>query len=662
MTSSRHRSAVLLFAFAFLLVFAQSVVAQGGGGRRPPIFEPKPLPPIDPQVVQDQDSMTWNDYRPIPGIDWTDPKHKPTQRTIRIALVMADHEDQPFVMTLPKHSDPFGNPQIDPVPRDSIARFYADFWNKPQPLNHYRTVHEYWMELSHGRIGVEFTPFGPYRLPGSYTAANQNARLDSIWRAHEGEKIAEGYDLIMRIYAGYDETTVWQEFGEMKFQTRDDISPEFCNPDRSNPCWVRTRYTDWTSWLAGSYLWSNSAITMGESSGSIRHEISHAAFRIGDNNNNPYVTPYRRVGAGPWDVMDRGSFNGPGGPHRRWVIPVTEGGAAPAGLLLRQRIYFGFTDSAQVMRLSRDGLARSGLAVGRVTARAVKPPPGELTGIVVRLDGDKPHDRTPPEDPSRNPLSQGIQNYNEYTMEVVQRIGYDSFLPSSGVIITKNKDQASTTGGPNAFNIFNWVIDANPQDIQMVDFKRPNGEVVMRTIADYRQLNDATFHAGLNSGSQYEWIDVHNRLHFYIVDVHHAENGILSYTLAVRSLDGAGPHTRGVAITPPTAGPAPDGRLTFTLRNSGRAAATAASLHPTDSRRYLQNDVYRLAVSVEGQGWAAQLQNVLAAVPFGGSQQIPVFVSHSTDESTAESAVVTLRAVSESDPTKSVTASFTVRR
>lgn len=186
---------------------------------------------------------------------------------------------------------------------------------------------------------------------------------------------------------------------------------------------------------------------------------------------------------------------------------MTEGGAAPAGLLLRQRIYFGFTEAEQVLRLNRDGLARSSLAVGRVTARAVQPAADELTGIVVRLDGDLPHDRTPPDDPVTNPLSQGNQNYNEYTLEVVQRIGYDSFLPSHGVLITKNKDQASTTGGPNAFNIFNWVIDANPQDIQQLDFKRPNGEAVMRTVADYRQLNDATFHAGLNSGSQYEWVD-----------------------------------------------------------------------------------------------------------------------------------------------------------
>ena len=104
---------------------------------------------------------------------------------------------------------------------------------------------------------------------------------------------------MLRIYAGYDETCVWQEFGEMKFQTREDITPEWGNPDPTQPRWARTRYVDWTSWKAASYLWSNSAIINGECSGSIRHEISHAAFRIGDNNNNPYVDAVPPLRRGP---------------------------------------------------------------------------------------------------------------------------------------------------------------------------------------------------------------------------------------------------------------------------------------------------------------------------------------------------------------------------
>ena len=119
--------------------------------------------------------------------------------------------------------------------------------------------------------------------------------------------------------------------------------------------------------------WGLSSMRQGESSGTITHEIAHFAFRIGDNNNNPYVTPYRRVGSGPWDIMDRGSFNGPGGPHRRWVVPATEGAAMPAGFMLRNRMRYEFVPADQVLRLNRNGLAASGLAVATITARAVDP-------------------------------------------------------------------------------------------------------------------------------------------------------------------------------------------------------------------------------------------------------------------------------------------------
>ena len=43
-------------------------------------------------------------------------------------LVAVDFEDQPFVITLPKKSDPFGNPQLDPVRREDVPKFYADFY------------------------------------------------------------------------------------------------------------------------------------------------------------------------------------------------------------------------------------------------------------------------------------------------------------------------------------------------------------------------------------------------------------------------------------------------------------------------------------------------------------------------------------------------------
>jgi M6 family metalloprotease-like protein len=591
--------------------------------------------PTDPQRVQDQDTMTWADYRPIPGINWADPSRAPSKKQFRVALIAVDFPDQPFVITLPKHSDLFGNPQIDPIPREQVPQFYADFFNKPGPLNHGQTINGYWMEQSRGQVGIgKIDVFGPYRMPknlfqyglneynqqggvpGSFTADGRMERdVDELWRADAGD-LRSKYDIILRIYAGYDETSVWQEFGEMKFQTKEDIPAEWGNPDTTKPRWVVTRYEPWTSWKAGQMQWGLSSVRQGESSGTITHEIVHFAFRVGDNNNNPYVQPYHRVGSGPWDIMDRGSFNGPGGPHRRWVVPAAEGAAMPAGLMLRSKVKFNFLSDTQVLRLTRDGLAASGAVVAQVVARAVEPWAGAYAGVTIALDAD----RTPLDDINANPLSSGKPVWNNYSLEVVQRIGYDSFTPDNGVLLAKNKDnedRQNTCG----YNCFTWVIDAHPEDIRALDFKRPNGEPVMRTVADYRQLNDALFHAGLNSGSSYEWEDTPNRLHFYVVDRFVNKDGILSYQVAVRSLEGAGPGKRGVALT--TAG-----SCSFTLTNTGSPAA----------------DVYRLSVT------NGRIATALAALKAVESQTVTVSATGGT---------ATLKATSESDP--AVTATATCR-
>jgi M6 family metalloprotease-like protein len=584
--------------------------------------------------------MTWADYHAIPGKDWADPTLVPTKKQFKVALIAIDFPDQPFVVTLPKHSDLFANPQIDPVPRTAVAQFYADFYNKPAPINHGHTINGYWMEQSRGQIGIgKIDAYGPYKMPknlfqyglneynqqgGVPTGFKADGRMeqdaDALWRAAAGD-LRSKYDIIIRIYAGYDETSVWQEFGEMKFQTKDDIPAEWGNPDATKPRWVVTRYEPWTSWRAGAQQWGLSSVRQGESSGTITHEIVHFAFRVGDNNNNPYEPPYPRAGSGPWDIMDRGSFNGPGGPHRRWVVPAAEGASMPAGLMLRSKIRFGFLPDTSVLKLTRSELAKSGIAAGTITARAVDPRPGELAGITVALDGDG--DKTPPQDFKNNPVSAGDTRYNFYSIEVVQRIGYDSFTPDNGVLISKNLNEELR--GRGGFHPFTWVVDAHPEDIKMVDFKRPNGEPVMRTVADYRQLNDALFHAGLNSGSQYEWEDAPNRLHFYIADVRKDDQGILSYTVAVQSLDGAGSQKRGVSLT------AAPGACIFSLTNTGEAAST---------------DVYRLSVS----GGNAQLQNALAVLKAGESKTIPVKAPPNNR------APITLKAASVSNPTKTAEA------
>lgn len=115
---------------------------------------------------------------------------------------------------------------------------------------------------------------------------------------------------------------------------------------------------------------------------------------------------------------------------------------------------------------------------------------------------------------------------------------------------------------------------------------------------------------------------------------------MLSYDVAVRSLDGAGPQKRGVALT------GGGGSCSFKLTNTGAAA-------PGDTPD-LNADIYRLTVSVEGAGWTARLRNGLAALRFGDSTVIPVYLSK-TGSGTAP-ATVTLRATSESEPSQSATA------
>jgi M6 family metalloprotease-like protein len=682
--------------------------------------QPQVPAPIDLQRVKDQDDMRWSDYVPIPGVNWADPSLKPTRRQFRVALVAIDFDDQPFVITQPKQRELFGNPQIDAVPREKVAQFYADFFNAPSAVNHGQTINGYWMEQSRGKIGIaKMDAFGPYRMPkklfqyglneygqesgvpsGYVADGRMEPDADSMWSASAGADIKSKYDAVLRIYAGYDETGVWQEFGEMKFPTRESIPPEWGNPDTSKPRWVVTRYVPWTSWKAGAQQWGLSSMRQGENSGTITHEIAHLMFRVGDNNNNPYVTPYHRVGTGPWDIMDRGSFNGPGGPHRRWVVPPTEGAAMPAGLMLRSRLLHHFLPENSVLHLNRNGLAKSGLAVGRVVARAFEPGANQLAGITITLDGDEPRDRTPVEDINQNPRAHRPE-FNYYTVEVVQRIGYDSFTPDNGVLITKNKYGNATDGsgrggdvspeaaaslntriatgdyinpagrgggrggrggggGTCGYGCFAWVIDAHPEDMNKLDFTKANGERVMRTVADYRQLNDALFHAGLNSGSQYEWEDTHNRLHFYIVDVQR-DRGVLSYTIGVKSLDGAGPQRRGVRIPNPPVKrlDGAGGTCTFSVLNTGLAAVTESTLHPHDASRFLNSDIYRLTVHTEGHGWSARLANSLAAIPFGASQSVNVHVTRAANAAASGSVVLT--AISASDATRTATATCAVR-
>ena len=681
----RGRRAVIgvLLAFGVFLAVAAAATAA------PPGFTP-----IDRQEAEYQDDMTWEDYKTVPGTDWANPLLVPTIEKWKVAFVLTEFADQPLNITMPARSTLFGNPQPSGanIPRAQAAQFYEDFLNTPSLLNNFTTMNSYWMETSLGRYGVEMEGYGPYTLTGNQWeywlrdagnagsvcptgfTCNRNARTEAraAWVAEVGLDVANSYDNVIYIQAGQDESSTWQEFGEMMFQTMNDVPEAWGNPDPTKPNWAPTRYIPWSSFAAAKGVWPSAGgntFTAGESSGmgTYAHELSHN-LGISDNYNNPYGIPQRRDYSGPWDMLSRGSFNGPGGPHKRWLIPSTEGGSLGASQNLRNRIDLGIIKEENVLRLDRNALDESGVVVARVTARVADPGSDGLSGLNIQLlpspdlafptRGDQSpvcNINTDPFCPGPTANSSGVITasslYNNYTVEVVDRLGADSFTPGHGVLFSRTKNQDSLP--------FVYIMDAHPEDMNKIDFLRPDGTPSMVTIADWRQLNDATFHAGLESGSQYEYVDQPNRLHFYVIDTFRS-GGVRSYQVAVRSLDGDGPQLRGVDLANGKVGNRTrDGwnDCTFNLKNTGRFAATGAA-HPEDVDGYLQNDVYRLSASVSGAGWETQLYNALATAKFRRDVDVPVFVTRTG--SGPSTATVTLTATSESDPSKTDTATCTV--
>ncbi|MBL7253480.1 M6 family metalloprotease domain-containing protein [Paractinoplanes lichenicola] len=595
--------------------------------------------PIDPQRYELPDTMTWADYQPVPGTDWNNPAVRGSQRNFNGALVLVDYPNQPFVVTQPANSTIYGNPSgVEKLARADVPQFYRDFLNKPGALNRGHTIHEYWMEDSNGRFGIELNAYGVYQMPAESheygieaqfqrgqgcpagDSCNRNLRTDAraAWIAAVGEAEAAKYDFVFFLSAGQDESATWQEFGPMKFTTKEDVTDEWGPPDAALPNWNATRYVDWTSWQASANIWPNAtqgSSLQAESSGmsTYAHEFSHI-LGVGDNYNNPYGVPARRDYSGPWEMLSRGTFNGPGGPHSRWLIPGTAGSSMGAQHMLRNKLKLGI--AGDVLQLSRAGLAASGVVVTNVTARSIK-----STGINVTLDGG---DLSPACNTATDPLCDG-GGYDNYTLEVVDRMGFDSFTPDSGVLLAKTKNADAAP--------FIWTIDANPQDIDKVDFVLPDGTPQKMTIGDYRQLSDALFHAGTGSGSLFEYVDTPNRLHFYVLDRRRDSKGVLSYEVAVRSLDGAGPSVRGVKAFPALAFPDRSGwaRCAIPVRNTGRAT-----------------DVFRVTAA------GATLPRTVVGVAAGKTTSVEVW--------TKDTRRTPVTVTSESNPSATSTTTCTARR
>lgn len=670
--------------------------------------DPSVLNPIDPQNWENMDDMTWDDYTPVPGTDWAH-QTEGSQRQFHGAIVMLDFENQPFLVTQDQGSHVFGNPSglAHNIPREDVPDFYLNLLNEPNELNHGRTINEFWMEQTGGRLSVQMEAFGPYKLPGNIEeyglndsfnkdpdpnnprqstnaaycpqglSCNKNIRTDALalWGADLGvaDPLTQ-FDEVFYVTAGHDESSTWEEFGQMIFEAPEDVTDDFGPPRDENGValnqngenmanWAKTRYIPWTSWAAAINHWPNANFasngragnsTQAESSGmgTFAHEFSHI-LGISDNYGNPYGTeaadggPLRDT-AGPFDVLGRGSFNGPGGTHQRWGVPSVAGGSQPAGVALRNRLNLGLIDDSSVVNITRTDLAANGSIMVDLQSRALQED-GVPLGINLQLDGGDLSTGSCVRNGGQFDCDGG--NYNNYTLEVIDRMGTDSFAPDHGVMLAKTKDQDR--------NPFIWTIDANPQDIATLDYTRPDGTPIPITRGDQRQLNDALFHAGINSGSEYEYVDEANRLHFYIADQYRDDRGILHYDVAVRSLDSAGPQARGVSIgDSTTVGTAEDGLVEFDLPVTNTGGAVTNPL--------ANGDIYRVTTSVVGGdgSWSVQTPSEIVTATTGETINVPVYAVQGEAGPTARAAAipagttVTVTITSENDPSATQTVSY----
>jgi M6 family metalloprotease-like protein len=621
--------------------------------------------PLDPVSHVLPEHMTWDDWRPVPGYDWTSDEHQPLKK-IRAALILADFSDQPFVV------EELG---LTDDPGDFYTRFLV---TEPSELNNHHTINEYWLENSYGLIGVDADAFGPYTMPGklheygltsgfndpgkdcpSGDTCNrnlENAMLEVSAADVTAATVTGGRDYAFRyfLHAGWDESGVWEEFGPMIFSSAEDVADivdervgqRLGNPDPDKADWAKTRYARpdgaWTSFWAAKMPWANALpgvrSLQGESDGAAvyAHELSHI-FGVLDNYNNPHAPNPDRSYTGPWANLSRGTFNGPGGPHNRWQIPATQGATMGSHHMLRNKIRLGFIQPSDVRYLERTELQTGPVITTVLQREQPMTVANRVNGLKYGVNIVLGRDTGDTACPRPNQMRCDGGGYDNYTVEVVNRVGHDSFLPDHGVLIakTKNADLAP----------FMWVVDSHPDDIDQVDYVRPDGTIKKYPFGDYRQLADATFKVGAK-GTHPElgdvglasagettntYIDRGNDVKFLILDRIEDAAGVLKYRVAVMKATPAPLVRYGVdaeALAAPVTAPGTVTTYRWRLTNTGSAT-----------------DVVRIAAASDGAD--TSIGNDLVELVPGQTRTVEVQVRpHAEGDGCAD---VALTATSEGD-------------
>ena len=295
------------------------------------------------------------------------------------------------------------------------------------------------------------------RAPGSPTSARRSPTQ---------------YDFVFFLTAGQDESATWQEFGEMKFQTKEDVTDEFGPPDAgAAELEQRPATSTWTSWQAGAEHLAERRRRQLDPGGELGHGRRTRTSSATSSASATTTTTRTRCRpaaptAGPGTMSPR-HVQRPGRPAQ----PLADPGRPAARRWARStccatRSSSASSTSSNVLRLvPRRRWPTPAWSWPRVTARAVAAP--ARPGSPASTSRWTTATCSPPCDVADRPAAATAAATTTTRVEVVDRMGTDSFTPDTGVLLAKTKNADTAP--------FMWVVDANPQDIDMVDFVRPDG-------------------------------------------------------------------------------------------------------------------------------------------------------------------------------------------
>ena len=305
-----------------------------------------------------------------------------------------------------------------------------------------------------------------------------------------------------------------------------------------------TRYVAFTSWEAAVGEWSHMSTasasntgagrtirysTQGENDnmGTFAHEFSHIA-ELPDNYGSPWVDTRSPI-TEPWDIMSRGGMGGPGDDHTRWSVPGIFAGTVPVNEMLRNKIVSKYYDAKAANpsnTIAANGAAENDLLEVRVQDLAAGTPVvADIVGRNIPLNNKGYYPQLDAYGLKSPNFYKGIHltfatgttsiyrdratrqttgwSWTPTTqatwmgIEVVDSVGFDSYAPDHGVVLSRISNESAGTGNGSTWN----VIDSHLFDISLIDYVVPGldgaqDDYVAYTLGHHNQLWDAAFHAG----------------------------------------------------------------------------------------------------------------------------------------------------------------------